>query len=149
MLNDAYCTVTEANTVNNTDAWNVLLEAEKETALKWGRVYLDSYYICPNITYSNLDPNDEDDLVIINVIKAANAVLADKYANGELFEASGTAQAKIAEKQVKAGSVSTRTRYADPTTNATYDPFPDVTSLLSGYCQYKKTGLVIDPVIRG
>lgn len=146
MLTTAYCTVEEANTVNNSDAWNVLLEQERQTALNWGRVYLDSYYSCG--VYNHVDLDDIDDEAVVNAFKAANAVLGDKYANDELFEATATTNSKIAEKQVKAGSVSTRTKYADPAVGETYDPFPEVSAILSGYCTYKNSGFQMHPLIR-
>lgn len=148
MLNTAYCTVDEANEINNSDAWNVLVEAEKQTALDWGRVYLDKNYYCAGIAFFSLT-DSETDAAIENAIKAANAVLGDEYANGNLFEATPTTNRVVAEKMVKAGSVSSKTRYAEPTTGEVYDPFPQVSALLGGICTLTTTNFAIHPVIRG
>jgi len=127
LLPTAYCTVAEADGINTSTAWMTLLDSEKQTALDWGRVYLDSNYTC-STAIDTVTPQD--------AAKLANALLGDKYANGILFN-HGDFLLTYGQngKTVKAGSVSSSTTYnSNLIMQLNSDPFPDVTAAIASLC---------------
>lgn len=115
-----YASLAEADLyLNSTELWFEQDSEIKNEALGWARVYLDANY-----TFFNLDEDDPS-----NAIKQANILLANAHLTESLF----TRQVKsdpLEEVEVKAGSVSTRKRYSARTN--WFDPFPEVTQILSG-----------------
>lgn len=128
MFKEPYCTIEEADEVNLSATWIALYDDEKEVALKWGRVYLDSKYKCS----STLTADQESDA--LEAKKLANALLGEQYALGNMFKPSPNIDSALTEKAVKAGSVSISKKYSEG--SGTFDPFPQVTDVLSGYCSY-------------
>lgn len=143
MFKDPYCTVEEADLINTSSTWIGLSDPEKDTALIWGRIYLDSKYKCS----TNL-PADE----VANATEArkvANALLGEQYALGNMFKTSPTNDATVTEKSVKAGSVSISKKYSQASNvQEIIDPFPQVTAVLAGYCSFTSAGLRNVNVIR-
>lgn len=124
MLVNAYCSLAEANEYNNSNAWNVLTDDEREVALSWGRVYLDSKYRVH--TYFDKDaPPDE--------VKLGNALLGAYYAAGQLYEVSSTGNLVVESSMVQAGSVKVQKKFATGASLLDIDKFPDVTSVVSPY----------------
>jgi len=122
-----YATVEEADVflVGSTD-WEAATVEQKEDALVWGRYYMDSTFICPNLDES--DPSEE--------IKYANSLCGEDYLQGTLLNADGTKTPTIRQERVKAGSVESETEYAYAYGS---NPQQDVDSLLFEQCS-KQTG---------
>ena len=142
MLLDPYCSVSEADTVNTSDSWIVLLDPAKLDALKWGRLYLDGTYSCV--------ANDGTES-FTNALKLANALLGQYHCKENLFDVSDLSTQLITEKSVKAGSVSINKKYSSGNSSvlAKYDPYPDVTAALKAYCSKAElSGLDFRTVIR-
>lgn len=118
----------------DTELWIHKNDEQKEEALGWGRIYLDSNY-----THSFT----EDD--IPEVILLANSLLANYHFTESLFDRQSTNLNPISEEEVEAGSVKSRKRYNG---NRTWkDPFPNITQLIKGYSRL--TAISSDnPVVR-
>jgi len=127
LLPTAYCTVAEADGINSSTDWLTLNDTEKQTALDWGRVYLDSNYSC-STAIDTTTPQDE--------AKLANALLGDKYAQGILFNHQDHLLTYGQNgKTVKAGSVSSSTTYnSSLIMQLGSDPFPDVSAAIASLC---------------
>lgn len=128
MFKEPYCTIAEADLVNDTSTWLSLDDDAKMDALKWGRVYLDSKYRCS----TNLTTDEE--LEAFEAKKIANAILGNEYVLGNLFTVIPTDNAVLTAKSVKAGSVTVSKKYAESSGAPPVDQFPRITSLLYGYC---------------
>ncbi|MCP3665745.1 MAG: hypothetical protein GY696_25160 [Gammaproteobacteria bacterium] len=125
-LDSPYCSKAEADTYLTGDAsWAALTDAEKDTALYWGRMFLDSNYTC--IVFEEDDAPDE--------IKYANALLAQDYNDGTLLQAGGQSSGVIKRTYDKAGSVVTEREYQGGMTTTSYQT--DVGMVLNGYCSKK------------
>lgn len=98
-----YCSEAEADVfLAASIIWGAATPSEKQQALFWGRVWLDSNLTCPN-----LDP-----AVPSETIKYANALLAEDYLDGTLIDQPGVVSATgIKRKKQKAGSVEQETEY--------------------------------------
>ncbi len=122
-LPTAYITVADADAINTSAEWTALIEAEKETALSWGRVYLDANYSC---AIDSSDPSDN--------VQYANALFGNYYAQGVLYESQGSRgdEKTTTMEKVKAGSVEVQEQFATGTNGDTVkgDPFQDVSNLL-------------------
>lgn len=128
MFKEPYCTIEEADLVNDFSSWLTLDDETKTDALKWGRVYLDSKYKCS----TSLSADDEADA--IEARKIANAILGNEYVLGNLFTVVQTDNAVITAKSVKAGSVAISKKYSESSSSVPIDQFPQVTAVLYGYC---------------
>lgn len=129
-LNPPYCTLAEADVyLDGVAIWESAEDEAKNSALFWGRVYIDSKYRCPNLDSDN--PTDE--------IKFANALLAEDYLNGTLLNSEGDREPFISRKRAKAGSVEVETHYIGGFTKNNQQ---DVDALLSGQC-YKNGATVL------
>jgi hypothetical protein len=137
MFQDPYCTVIEADEVNTSSEWVALSEDQKLSALKWGRIYLDSKYECV-------------DAVPEETLKLANALLGGYHSKSNIFDLSNPGDALITEKSIKAGSVSIGKKFTTGNSNysKTFDLYPDVSAVLSQYCNRKTSGFSIKSVIR-
>ena len=128
-----YCTVAYANTANeNSTTWDDLETAQKELAISMGKSFIDSKYTC-----SDSDDWDITDTTTIpEEIQYANAIMAERYSNGELFDTSDYKSGPIASKKVKAGSVETTTIYAGMYSQSvkSTDNNKDITLMISAYC---------------
>ncbi len=126
-----YVTLAEADVyLDGITAWESSEDEQKNAALFWGRVFIDSKYNCPD--HDPDDPTDE--------IKYANALLAEDYINGTLLQSDGTGEPSISEKSVKAGPVEVETKYIGGEKDNNQQ---DVDALLSGQCRKKGSNLVI------
>ena len=97
-----YCTVSDANTLlTGSTVWNGASTTQKEQALFWGRVYLDSNYNCTS--FEETDIPDE--------IEYANALLAEDWIEGTLNRSSTAVSGRVIKKRIKAGSVESETEY--------------------------------------
>lgn len=122
-----YCTVSEANTyLVGSSAWADANTTQKNSALFWGRIHLDSKYSC--VAFDEDDPPDE--------VKYANALLAEDYLQGTLLDDGTDVNGRIKLKRSKAGSVETETEYLGGASVNNYQD--DVNQLLHGICT--KTG---------
>ncbi len=128
MFKEPYCTIEEADLVNDFSSWLSLDDDTKTDALKWGRVYLDSKYRCS----TSLSTEDEADA--IEARKIANAILGNEYVLGNLFKVIPTDNSALTAKAVKAGSVSISKKFSESSSSPPVDQFPQVTAVLSGYC---------------
>lgn len=150
MFKTPYCTNEEADEVNAGSAeWLALTEDEKTKALQWGRVFLDANYSCSGLAYiedEDLDQLDED---FYAALKVANALLGNYYTTGNLFTPSDTGNRVVTEKAVKAGSVSSSKKYSSANSETIYDPYPDVTATLAGYCTRTSSTMSTISVIKG
>jgi len=138
-----YCDLAHGNDVNGeTEEWVSASNDEREAALQWGRVYMDSSYTYGTDSageyYNEVDP-------VPDGIQTANALLGNSYLKGELFDAE-TQSGTITRQDVKAGSVETRTDYDIGTASANADPVPAVTGLLAGYAS-RSGGTVSSPTL--
>lgn len=121
-LNLPYCTLSEADSyLEGSSSWESAEDEAKNTALFWGRVYIDSNYSCPSLTETNV--SDE--------IKYANALLAEDYIEGTLLPSSGSKKPSITSKRSKAGPVESEIKYAG---SYKENPQQDVDSLLNNQC---------------
>lgn len=127
-LPTAYADVTYANAfIGQDNTWLLQSISQKETALSYGRVYLDKHYAC-----STFEVDDAPDDV-----KNANSYLALQYVTGLLYDSSDSqVQGVPLERElVKAGTVEVETEYAVSASTAVYtDKFPLATDLLSQTC---------------
>jgi len=125
MLPTAYVTAAEADEVNSSVEWLALDVAEKDTALSWGRVYLDSSYRC-NDPINEAEPSDN--------VRLANSLLGDYYARGLLYPSSEsgdeTGGRTLTAKTVTAGSVSISKSYDESGGSSSIDNYPDVTAAM-------------------
>lgn len=131
MLITAYCTVAEADVIiGEVSEWEALEDQDKETALSWGRVYIDSTYNCLSAPSSTSDEYDNYQ----NAIKTADALLGLEYVNGTLFSTSNYDTRSVVEKSAQAGSVKVSKKFAASTSDAYLDPYFKITALLAPYC---------------
>ena len=79
-LQDPYISVTEAEDyLEDSTAWNNATDNEKEQALFWGRVYIDTNFKCIALIADPANPSDN--------IKYANALLAEDWLGGSAIKA--------------------------------------------------------------
>ncbi|RLF44888.1 MAG: hypothetical protein DRN17_03615 [Thermoplasmata archaeon] len=121
-----YCTIDEATDyLGESVIWEDAELIQKNNALFWGRVYLDSTYSCA--IFDETDPPDE--------IKYANALLAEDWLDGSLIDDGSKVSGSVKMKRVKAGSVESETEYRTGTSGGNSQD--DVDKLLSGLCKKK------------
>lgn len=134
-LVDPYCTIAEADVfLATSSSWNAATDSEKTIALFWGRTYIDSNYSCMDWTDTTLFPDYPD---LPENLKYANALLADEYLNGNLFNVTPAGNKEVVKKRVKAGDVESETTYRGESgtdSGGDVDPFPAVSALLSEWC---------------
>lgn len=134
-LIDPYCTIAEADVfLDTSSSWNAASDSEKTIALFWGRTYIDSNYTCVDWTDILLFPDYPE---LPENLKYANALLADEYLNGNLFNAAPTGNKEVVKKRVKAGDVEAETTYRGESgtdSGSSVDPFPSVSALLAEWC---------------
>lgn len=94
----AYCTAAESQVYLADKAdWLDLTETEQDLNLSWGRVYIDTEFLC---AYDETDATDN--------IKYANALLGYMAFDGQLF----TDAPKVDSTSVTAGPVTTTKSYS-------------------------------------
>lgn len=125
-LKTPYASQAEADVfLASESVWSAASSTEKDTALQFGRYYIDANFSCPYL--------DEDDPS--ESVKFANALYALDYINGALFDTS-TGDA-IKSKMVKAGPVEVETQYTSGISSITNSK---AEALLSDDCyQYGST----------
>lgn len=138
MFKDPYCSVDEADTVNTSTDWVSLSSTEKETALKWARLYLDGNYDCSSANESDAD--------FVTARKLANALLARQHVISDLFADVNPDDAVLIEKTIKAGSVDIGKKYQ--TESRTHDRHSEITAALANYCERVATAFKIRHVVR-
>ena len=124
-LKPAYITVAEADVLLEfVSPWNTATDEDKTAALDMGRLYLDTKYIC--VDFDESAPPDS--------VKDANGYLGNCHLQGRLFNYSSSSTGRlITEETVKAGSVSSTTKYSDTRGQSTQssDPCPEATAILA------------------
>ena len=136
-----YATNIEADVylANDVD-WIALTEEQKTAHLVNGRYFMDSAYTCTELPDEDNDGLPDD---IPEEYKYANSLLAQIDMTSGLFNVDDTAGSPVVSKRVKAGSVESETSYAGQFSASTklnaIDPYPQITSLLSGYCYINKS----------
>jgi hypothetical protein len=131
-INEPYVTVAVADTINISQQWVDATGAEKETALQWGRVYLDANYRC-NLT---IDPLD-----VPEAIQYANAVFGEYSILGILYPTAGErgTEKTTIEESVSAGSVSVSEKFETDGGGRIIenDPFNNISQMLENIgCRY-------------
>jgi len=129
-----YATVAQANSyLSNNDDWLDLSSSAKNVYLVNGRYYIDANYECS-------DEVDMDDIPEEYVY--ANSLLAGYDLASGLFTISDSGDSPIVKKMVKAGEVESEVTYAGSRSTSLrmngIDRYPDVTALLSEYCNFSK-----------
>lgn len=120
-----YATVAEADVLNSTDnQWIAATTAQKESALKFARRYMDINYSCVTIDMTAI-PDD---------IKLANSILAASHLREPLYNKAPSIE-NLKSKSTSASGVTVSRTYGAKTTKI--DPFVEVTMLLSDYCALK------------
>lgn len=118
---DAYVTAVESQVYLSAHAdWLALTDAEQDTHLSWGRVFIDGEYVCP---YDETDATDD--------LKHANALTGYMNLQNTLF-----ADVKEVEStSVSAGDVSSSKTYKSGSGASDKDAmFNQVDFLLKGTC---------------
>ena len=130
---EPYVTVAEADVyLANSTIWQASTTEEKDTALFWGRLYLDSNYSC--IYFDSDSPPDE--------IKYANSLLGEDYLDGTLIKTGSESSGKVKLKRSKAGGVESEKEFFQPgETLSSYRD--DVDTLLYGICSKKSSNRAI------
>lgn len=133
-MNDPYCTVEFAKDYNKSDEWLGLSGAQKLDALKWGRLYMDGKYSCPDI-----DEIEEAGGTIPDNVQIANAIYGELYVQGYLFKSQQDLESQGYAKErelVKAGPVTIEEEFD---TMTYYDVLKTVSAkadaLMAPYCQ--------------
>lgn len=142
-LPEPYCTVAYADIINAGQAeWDAADTATKEAALQYGRMYIDTKYVCSVL--------DEDSPA--ENIQTSNAALGQYHLVSPLFDPAQAATDQenkgLESKSSGAGSVFSKKSYNAGIANQKVDPYPDVTAIMThdGVCRYK-TGTVT-PLMR-
>jgi len=126
-----YITIAETDVyLEGSAIWDSAEDEQKNAALFWGRIYIDSKYSCPD--HDPDAPTDE--------IKYANALLAEDYLAGTLLNTEGTSEPTVSAKMVKAGPVEVETKYLGGIKGNNQQ---DVDALLSGQCRKKGSNVVL------
>lgn len=143
-LKTPYATVAEADVyLSDSDAWSDLDASEKNTHLLNGRYYIDSNYSCTELS---------EDEVIPDEYKYANSLLALYDSSSSIFAVSATNDNSLVKTKVVAGPVSTEKVYSGygNDSKVMIDKYPQITSLLSGYCSLdNNSGIKTSYIIRG
>lgn len=136
-LIDSYCTIAEADVfLANSAIWSEATDTEKTSALFWGRMYIDSKYTCVDWATLDTTPDYPEEL------KYANALLAEAYLDGSLFEFDETGGRVLTSKRIKADTIEIEKRYQGDrsfSTGSALDPFPEITALLTTWCTKQGT----------
>lgn len=120
-LTTPYCTIQEATTfLGESEAWENAEKPERERALFWGRIWIDTHFSC------DFAPDNAPD-----ELKFANALLAEDWLEGKLITETAPSKA-IKRKKVSAGAVSTETEYLLGGEQTVHQK--DVLVLLSSIC---------------
>ena len=132
-MNDPYTTVEFAKDYNKSDEWLNLSSAQKLDALKWGRLYMDGKYSCPDI-----DALEAANEVIPDNVQIANAIYAELYVQGYLFKSTQDLENQGYAKErelIKAGPVMIEEEFD---TMTAYDVLKTVSAkadaLMAPYC---------------
>ncbi len=97
-LKTPYCDIPCADTyLVDSTTWSAASDAQKNTALMYGAIWIDSNYKCSDLIADPDNPSDN--------IKYANALLAEDYLEGTIYSSDGVSSDSIKMKRVKAGSV--------------------------------------------
>lgn len=125
MLKAGYISVVDADAilVDSTE-WNAQTTKKKELAISWGRIYIDTNYSC---AIDETAPSES--------VQYANALFADQYVKGSLFETQGgRANTKTTTAETTtAGSFTVSETYAVNSSSGDVmnnDPFPDISAIL-------------------
>ena len=114
-----YATLAEADTIlGETLPWDDTDLAEKQTALEWATVYMDSTYTI------------EEQTVIPDSLKNGNALFANAYLSGGMFDHPSTIATGITAEEVKAGPTMSKTEYDPYLASQWTDPYPEISALL-------------------
>jgi len=136
-----YTDISFADLYNSSEAWSLLNDAQKDFALSFARSYIDKNYTCLK---SYTETWNTDDLTTIpDNVQWANAVIAEKYALGELSGNEIEVSGPITHKKVKAGSVESETTYLgsrSTSAGSSFLDYKDVTNMLSPYCTLGNSG---------
>ena len=139
-LPTSYADVAYADSVLLPDEpWASASTPDKEEALQWGRIYIDTQYACD---FDEDDPNDS--------VKTANSELGNKHLTTALFDSDVAAAENVRRgltgEKVKAGSVESSKRFDAYASFSKVDRFPDVTAILEAdvenSCRLKAAGVV-------
>jgi len=144
-----YASVTESNVIlGETLPWDNAETAEKQTALEWAVVYMNTTYQIP-ISAINAP---------VQALKNANAMLANAQLpesatdTGSIFTAvKDAAPAKgLIGETIKADVVSSSKLYDPYVSKQWTDPYPAVSAMLAnaGFILTKRSGLATVPMIR-
>lgn len=120
---ETYVTLVEADTINSPEVapWEDTEDAAKQEAIEWATVYMDSMYVI------ELD----DGVSTTDVLRTSNALLANEYLKGGMFDQHSGAGLGVVAEEVKAGSVMTKTEYNASIATGWVDPYVYVTALMS------------------
>jgi len=133
-----YATVAEADVILGTvEPWDSATSEEKESALVQGKLYMDATYLC--IVPDQANPPE--------ALIEGNSLLANAQLSESLWERQD-GLGPLASVDVAAGSVSSKKSYAVSATGTWKDPFPEVTSLVGGYCSLTQGSAVVKPLVR-
>jgi len=113
----AYTDIAYCDTVNTSTAWVAADDPTKQLAIDMGELWIDKTYTCVIS-----DPVQDN-------LQRANALLADKHVNGDLYEVQ---EGEIKSKSVTADTVSSSKEYLQG--SGTVDPFAEVNLLLGSVC---------------
>jgi hypothetical protein len=128
-LNPPYVTILESDEfLENSVIWGAATDPEKEQALFWGRVWIDTNFLCPDLL--------ENPPVISDNVKYANSLLGEDYLDGYLVDISDEIRGKdIKSTSKKAGSVEDSVEYFE--SYGGVDKQADVKALLKSECTFE------------
>ena len=120
-LQEPYISSTEADEyLEDSAAWNNATDSEKDQALFWGRIYIDTNFTCSALIADPANPSEN--------VKYANALLAEDWLEGTLFQGEDTRKGTMVHKRVRAGSVESQKSYYVGSAQE------DISNLLSSEC---------------
>ena len=133
-LKEPYCDIACADVyLVDSAVWQSATDSQKNIALMYGAIWIDSNYSCLDLIADLENPSDN--------IKYANALLAEDYLEGTLYASDGTTSDRIKMKRVKAGSVESEKEYIGGT-KQNYQQ--DVDAILQQECtKLNKGGYVL------
>jgi hypothetical protein len=136
-LKTSYADIAYASVLVDGQAnWDNASDEEKESALQYARIYIDTTYSC-----STVDMVSDVPTVIPDFLKTVNSLYANEQLGSDLFlVARNAAPAKgLASESVKADVVDVKKSYDTNRSNSWQDPFPSISGImLSNGCKLRK-----------